>query len=108
MTLAGGPRLPRRAWLAAAGAALATAVLWDPIGRVIQALGWASLGLGVAAVALVVAVLTLPRLQSARPWMAMVAAGAVIGIVVVFIPVVLAMPISPAHFSRITWFQSWV
>ena len=106
--LAGGPRLPRRAWLAAAGAALATAVLWDPVGRVIQALGWASLGLGVVLAVVVVAVLTLPRLQPARPWMAMVVAGAVVGIVVAFIPVVLAMPISPAHFSHITWFQSWV
>ena len=110
--LAGGARLPRRAWLAAAGAALATAVLWDPIARVMQALGWASLGFGIVVgalvVALVVAVLTLPRLRPARPWVAMVLAGAVIGIVVVFIPVVLAMPISPAHFSRITWFQSWV
>jgi dolichyl-phosphate-mannose--protein O-mannosyl transferase len=106
--LAGGARLPRRAWLAAAAAALAAAVLWDPIGRVIEALGWASLGLGVAVAALVAAILTLPRLQPARPWMAMVAAGAVIGIVVVFIPVVLALPISPASFSRITWFQSWV
>ena len=112
VSLAGGTRLPRRAWLAAAGAALATAVLWDPIARVMQALGWASLGFGVVVgalvVAFVVAVLTLPRLRPARPWVAMVLAGAVIGIVVVFIPVVLAMPISPAHFSRITWFQSWV
>jgi dolichyl-phosphate-mannose--protein O-mannosyl transferase len=106
--LLGRRRLPRRAWLAAAGAALATALLWEPIGRVIEALGWVSLGVGVALGVALVAALSMPRLRAARPWAAMLLAGAVIGIVVAFIPVVLAMPISPEHFSRITWFPSWI
>ena len=38
----------------------------------------------------------------------MVVAGAVIGIVVAFIPIVLGLPISPEYFSHITWFPSWI
>lgn len=105
---AGGEWLPRRAWIAAVAAAVGTALLWEPIGRVFEALGWASLGFGVAAAALVVSALSLPRLRPWRPWLAMVIAGAVAGIVVAFIPVVLALPITPEQFSHIMWFRSWI
>ena len=49
-----------------------------------------------------------PRMRRYRPWMAMVVAGLVIGIVVAFIPIVLALPISPTYFSHIMWFPSWI
>ena len=39
----------------------------------------------------------------------MIAAGAIIGIAVAFIPVVLAIPISREHFyHHIMWFRSWI
>ena len=43
-----------------------------------------------------------------RPWLAMVVAGLVIGIVVAFIPIVLGLPISPEYFEHIMWFPSWI
>jgi dolichyl-phosphate-mannose--protein O-mannosyl transferase len=43
-----------------------------------------------------------------RPLIAVVVAGLIIGIVVAFLPVVLAIPISQEYFSRITWFPSWI
>ncbi len=106
--VAGGQRVGRRAWLAVAGAALATVFLWEPVVRAALALGWASLALALPAALVLAAVLFLPRLRALRPWAAMLLAGAVVGIVATFIPVVLAMPISPEHFSHITWFRSWI
>jgi dolichyl-phosphate-mannose-protein mannosyltransferase len=108
MQLSGGAVLPRRAWLAAAGAALATVFLWDPVIRAIRVVGWSSTAIGVVLAVGVFEVVMVPRLRSWRPWLAMAIAGLVIGIVVAFIPVVLALPISPGHFSHITWFRSWI
>ena len=83
--------------------ALATAVLWQPLGlgagwlfwtlprRVGDSLGWVGVAVGVL---LALAGRDRPALAAAqavqRPWIAMVVAGLVIGIVVGFIPIVLA------------------
>jgi dolichyl-phosphate-mannose--protein O-mannosyl transferase len=32
----------------------------------------------------------------------------IVGIAVAFLPIVLAMPISPDYFAHITWFPSWI
>jgi dolichyl-phosphate-mannose-protein mannosyltransferase len=120
--------VPRRGWIAGAGAALATAALWDLIAvqvlRIGNRLGWVdkianhpltggSYVAGVVAVGLIIAaivgaILLSRRLKPYRPWMAMVIAGLVIGIVVAFIPVVLGIGISPTHWQHIMWFRSWI
>ncbi len=110
----------RRRWLLLTGAALATALLWSPVGRLGQwlfwtlprelspALGW--VGVAVACLLGVGAVMVLasPRLRRHRPLVATAAAGLIVGIVVAFLPVVLAIPMTPEEFSRIYWFPSWI
>jgi dolichyl-phosphate-mannose--protein O-mannosyl transferase len=120
LCLFAGGVIPRRGWLAVAGTALATAVLWRPVGlaaawlfwtqprRASDTLGWVGLAVGVLVALAVLLILLSPRLRPYRPWMSMVVAGAVIGIVVAFIPIVLGLPISPEYFSQITWFPSWI
>ena len=120
LCLFAGGVIPHRGWLAAAGAALATAVLWRPVGiaagwlfwewprRAGDAAGWAGIAIGIVLALIALIVLLSPRLRHYRPWMAMVVAGVVIGIVVAFIPIVLGLPISPEYFSHITWFPSWI
>ena len=108
MALYGSVAPSQRAWLAAAGFAVATALLWDPVVRVVHAHNAVGVVAGVLAAAVVVALLTAPRLRPARPWLAMLAAGMVVGIVVAFIPVVLALPITPGHFAHIAWFPKWI
>jgi dolichyl-phosphate-mannose-protein mannosyltransferase len=112
--------VPRRGWYAVAGVALATAVLWQPLGigagwlfwtlprRVGDSMGWAGVAVGVLLALVGLIVLLSPRLKPYRPWMAMAVAGLVIGIVVGFIPIVLGLPISPEYFSHITWLPSWI
>ena len=120
LSLFAGGRMPRRGWFAVAGAAIATAVLWQPLGllagwlfwqlprRTSETLGWMGVAIGVLiALAALVALLS-PRMKRYRPWMALVVGGMVIGIVVAFIPIVLALPISPEYFNHITWFPSWI
>ncbi len=115
-----GGAVPHRGWLAVAGAALVTAVLWRPVGlasrwlfwelprRAGDSAGWVAVTIGVLLALAALIVLLSPRLRRYRPWMAMVVAGGVIGIVVAFIPIVLGLPISPEYFSHITWFPSWI
>ena len=117
--LAGGV-VPRRGWLAVLGVALATAVFWQPLGllaewlfwelprRIGAAAGWMGVAVGILLALAAVAWLSSPRLAPRRPWMVMVLVGLLAGIVVAFIPVLLALPISPEYFSHITWFPSWV
>ena len=118
--------VPRRGWVAAAGVALATAVLWDPIAVLIIRAGdsmwWVDkadhlepreyvvrvVGVGVVLAVGVVALLISRRMRPYRPWIAMVIAGLVIGIVVAFIPIVLGIGISPEHWRHIMWFPNWV
>ena len=120
LCLFAGGVVPRRGWVAVAGVALAVAVLWRPVGigagwlfwtlprGASDTMGWVGVTVGVLLAIAVLILLLSPRLKPYRPWMAMVVAGAVIGIVVAFIPVVLGLPISPEYFSHITWFPSWI
>jgi dolichyl-phosphate-mannose-protein mannosyltransferase len=119
LLLAGREALPRHGVWIMAGAALATALLWDVVAATAERLfkhaslgpGWAGLlvGLGVAAVLLLLFMLfDTPRVRAARPVVAMVIAGMTMGIVIAFLPVVLNIPISPAHFTHIMWFRSWI
>jgi dolichyl-phosphate-mannose-protein mannosyltransferase len=120
VAFAGSARLPRRGALVMAVTAVATAVLWDPIGRlavwffwqlprrVSPTVGWIDVGVGVfLALFLVIAAIS-PRARGARPVVSMVVAGAVVGIAVAFLPIVLNIPISPGHWSHIMWFRSWI
>ncbi len=120
LTFAGKASLPRRGVLVMAATALATAVLWDPIGRVAAwvfwhlpqrvgpAFGWVGVGVGIFLALLVVIVVVAPRSRGWRPLVSMVVAGAIVGIAVAFLPIVLNIPISPGHWSHIMWFPSWI
>jgi len=118
--LSGRADIPRRGWLVLGGAAVATELLWLPVGRFAEWLfwtmphrgrlpfPWAGVGIGIALVVLVVIVLFSPRLRPVRPLVVLALAGMIIGIAVAFLPIVLAMPISPDYFAHITWFRSWI
>jgi dolichyl-phosphate-mannose-protein mannosyltransferase len=120
LAFAGTARLPRRGLLALAAAAVATALLWDPVGRLAEwvfwglprrvspAFGWVGLAAGIFLALLVVIVVVAPRSRRWRPLTSMVVAGAIIGIVVAFLPIVLNIPISPGHWAHIMWFPSWI
>jgi dolichyl-phosphate-mannose--protein O-mannosyl transferase len=120
LVFAGNARLPRRGILVMAVTAVATAVLWDPVGRlagwvfwqlpqrVSPALGWVGVGVGIFLALLVVIVTVSPRSRRWRPVVSMVLAGAIVGIAVAFLPIVLNIPISPGHFTHIMWFPSWI
>ena len=64
--------------------------------------------MGVLLALAVLVFLLSPRMRRYRPWMAMVVAGLVIGIVVAFVPIVLGLPISPKYFEHIMWLPSWI
>jgi len=115
---AGRPELPRGGWLTLAAAAVATALLWLPVGllatwvfwglprHVSTALGWVGVAIGAfLALALVVTALS-PPARRLRPQLALVVAGSIVGIAVAFVPIVLALPITPEYFSHITWFKN--
>jgi len=97
-----------------------TAVLWDPVGRlagwvfwqlpqrVSPAFGWVGVGVGIFLALLAVIVAVSPRSRGRRLVMSMVLAGAIVGIAVAFLPIVLNIPISPGHWSHIMWFPSWI
>jgi dolichyl-phosphate-mannose--protein O-mannosyl transferase len=120
LCLFAGGVVPRRGWVAVAGVALAVAVLWRPVGiggawlfwtlprRASDTMGWVGVTVGVLLAIAVLILLLSPRLKPYRPWIAMVVAGAVIGTVVAFLPIVLGLPISPEYSSHITWFPSWI
>jgi dolichyl-phosphate-mannose-protein mannosyltransferase len=120
LCLFAGGVLPHRGWLTIAGAALATAILWRPIGigagwlfwtlprRAGDSLGWIGVTVGVLLALAALIFLLSPRMRRYRPWMAMVVAGLVIGIVVAFVPIVLGLPISPKYFEQIMWLPSWI
>jgi dolichyl-phosphate-mannose-protein mannosyltransferase len=120
LCLFAGGVLPRRGWLATGVAALAAALLWQPVGiaggwlfwtlprRAGDSIGWVGVAVGVLLALGVLVFLLSPRMRRYRPWLAMVVAGLAIGIVVAFVPIVLALPISPEYFQHIMWFPSWI
>ena len=118
--IAGSAEMPRRGWLVLGAAAIATAFLWLPVGRLAtwilwtlpHRLGapfaWLGVGGGVFLALLALIVLSIPRLRTARPLLVMTLAGVITGIAVAFLPIVLAIPISPEYFSHITWLPTWI
>jgi dolichyl-phosphate-mannose-protein mannosyltransferase len=120
LSLFAGGVVPRRGWLAAAGAGLATALLWEPIGvgatwlfwtlpgRAAQSLTYVGIAIACVIALAVVAWLLSRRMRRRRPWVSMVLAGMIIGIVVAFIPIVLGIGISPEHWQHIMWLRSWI
>jgi len=117
---AGRVELPRRGVWVMAGEGIATALLWDYDGRAAEWLfwslpgrisptfSWVGVGAGIFLALLVVIAVFLPRLRPWRPTLAMVVAGATMGICVAFLPIVLNIPISIGHFSHIMWFRTWI
>jgi dolichyl-phosphate-mannose--protein O-mannosyl transferase len=120
LCLFAGGGVPRRGWVWAAGAAVATAVLWQPVGvgaawlfwtlprRASDTFGWVGVAVGLVIAAAIVVYLLSPGMRRYRPYTAMVLAGMIIGIVVAFVPIVLGLGISPEHWQRIMWFSNWI
>jgi dolichyl-phosphate-mannose-protein mannosyltransferase len=120
LCLFAGGVLPRRGWVAIAVTALAAAVLWQPVGiaagwlfwtlprRAGDTVGWVGVTVGILLALAALIHLLSPRMRQYRPWMAMVVAGLVIGIIVAFVPIVLGLPISPTYFRHIMWFPNWI
>jgi len=116
-------RLPRWQWAAAcyAGATAIVALFWYQIGVAGAWLFWrdaASLSVAlawvVAAVAIVVAALLLaalflwPRARKLWPYLTWVYAGAVTGVCLAFLPILIDLSISTAHFYHLMWFRNWI
>jgi dolichyl-phosphate-mannose--protein O-mannosyl transferase len=135
LAFAGTARLPRRGVLVMAVTAVATAVLWEPVGRlavrvfrqlpqpvdrlavrvfwelpqrVTAAFGWVGVVVGIFLVLLVIIVAVPRRTWGWRPVVSMVLAGAIVGIAVAFLPIVLNIPITREHFYHIMWFAGWI
>ncbi|MBN2204434.1 MAG: glycosyltransferase family 39 protein [Thermoleophilia bacterium] len=85
---------------------LAELLFWELPGRVADALAWVAAGVGVAlAVTAALVALNSPRL---RPWVVLLLLGAIVGIAVPFLPIVLDVAISKEDFYRLMWFPSWI
>jgi dolichyl-phosphate-mannose-protein mannosyltransferase len=135
MAFAGSALLPRRGVLVMAASAVATALLWDPVAKfalrvsrqlpqpvhrlavrvfwqlpqhVISAVGWLGVAATIVLVLLVIIVVVPRRAGRWRPVVSMIVAGAIVGIVVAFLPIVINIPISHGHWSHIMWFRKWV
>jgi dolichyl-phosphate-mannose--protein O-mannosyl transferase len=120
LVFAGSARLPRHGVIVIAATAVATAVLWDPAGRLAvwffwqlprragPTVGWIDVGVGVFLALFLVIVAVSPWARKGRPMVSMALAGAMVGIAVAFLPIVLNIPISPGHWSHIMWFPSWI
>ncbi|HSL95362.1 MAG TPA: glycosyltransferase family 39 protein [Thermoleophilia bacterium] len=124
-TLAGGGDVdpaaapPLAARIAAVvAAALVAALLWYPLGRlaallfwelpgrVADGLAWVAAGVGVALA--VTAALIALNSRRLRPWVVLLLLGAIVGIAVPFLPIVLDVAISKEDFYRLMWFPSWI
>jgi len=111
------PSLPARV-AAVVVAALVAALLWYPLSRAAELvfwelpghaawwLSWLAAGLGVAAA--VTAALFALSSRRVRPWLVLLALGALVGIAVPFLPIVLDLAISREDFYRLMWFPSWI
>ncbi|MCX6363200.1 MAG: glycosyltransferase family 39 protein [Actinobacteria bacterium] len=120
VAFAGSTRLPRHGVVVMAATAVATAVLWDPVARlavwffwrlprsVSPTVGWIDVGVGIFLALFLVIMAVSPWTRRWRPVVSMILAGAIVGIAVAFLPIVLNIPISPGHWSHIMWFRSWI
>lgn len=120
LCLFAGGVVPRRGWLVMATAALATAILWWPVAaaagwlfwtlpqRAGDGFGWVGVTIGLLLAVALLGFPLAPAMRRFRPWATVLIAGLVIGIVVGFVPIVLALPISPTYFEHIMWFPSWI
>jgi dolichyl-phosphate-mannose-protein mannosyltransferase len=116
-------RLPRWEWAAAcyAAAAAVTALLWYQIGQAAAWLFWRDpsrlspvLARAVLVVALAIvlfAVLLLvvsPRARGLWRYLTWIYAGAVTGVCLAFLPILIDLSISTSHFYHLMWFRNWI
>jgi dolichyl-phosphate-mannose-protein mannosyltransferase len=116
-------RLPRPQWavLLFAVTAAVTALLWYQIGQAAAWLFWRdpnSVSLELARVVLLVAIgvaacglLTLTLLPRARlvwRYLTWVYAGAVTGVMLAFLPILIDLSVSVSHFYHLMWFRNWI
>ena len=118
-----GARLPRLRWalVCYVGAAAIVALLWYQIGHLGAWWLWrepervsvdfARVVLAVAAAVAVLSILVLflwPRARRLWPYVTWVYAGAVTGVCLAFLPILIDLSISQAHFYHLMWFQNWI
>ena len=116
-------RMPEQRWAAAcyAGAAAVTALLWYQIGQAVSWLFWTlpsgvSPSFGRLVVVLAAAVLAgavvafalSHRTRGWWPWVTWLFAGAVTGICIAFLPILIDIAISKTHFYHLMWFRNWI
>jgi dolichyl-phosphate-mannose--protein O-mannosyl transferase len=84
-------------------------VFWELPGRVAPGLAVAVTSVGIVAGAALVALIGARQGSTrARLWATSIALGAITGIVVAFLPIVLNIGIEPERFYRLIWFPSWI
>jgi dolichyl-phosphate-mannose-protein mannosyltransferase len=118
-----GWRLPRPAWagLCFAATAVVVATLWLQIGQAARAVFWtfpshASPDLAKLVLVLAIAVAAggfvgLVFAQRARSWwpyLVLVYTGAVTGICIAYLPILIDLTISVSHFYHLMWFRNWI
>ncbi len=85
---------------------LAALLFWELPGRLADGLAWVAAGVGVA-LAVTTALIALNS-RRLRPWVVLLLLGAIVGIAVPFLPIVLDVAISKEDFYRLMWFPSWI
>jgi len=116
-------RLPRVRWalLCYAAAAAIVALLWYQIGHLATWWLWRepnkisldfarvtlAVAFGVAALLLLLAFLW-PRARRLWPYLTWVYAGAVTGVCLAFLPILIDLSISVDHFYHLMWFRNWI
>jgi dolichyl-phosphate-mannose--protein O-mannosyl transferase len=118
-----GARLPRPHWalLCFGATAAIVALLWYQIGQLAAwwfwrlphqlSLDFARVVLGVALAVVAVGVLALilwPRARGLWRYLTWVYAGAVTGVCLAFLPILIDLSISTAHFYHLMWFRNWI
>ena len=116
-------RLPRWQWAAAcyAAGAVVTALLWYQIGQAALWLFWrdplrvspvfARAVLAVAVAVVLFAVLLLlvwPRARGLWRSLTWIYAGAVTGVCLAFLPILIDLSVSTTHFYHLMWFRNWI
>jgi dolichyl-phosphate-mannose--protein O-mannosyl transferase len=116
-------RLPGWQWAAGcyAAAAAVTALLWYQIGQaaarlfwrdpslVSPAFAWAVLVVALAVVLFAVVLLIVwPRARGLWPYFTWIYAGAVTGVCLAFLPILIDLSISTTHFYHLMWFRNWI